>query len=807
MINLKKVETELPKKIKIAWFSNHITMPTGYRVVISNICSRLAKDPLFEIHLLGEGGKERGDVKWKNCTLWGVGNNPNDFMKNTLAIVNRIKPDILMFLEDTFTLGNFGFPLYRFPCRVGMYCPQDGNGIPDMGVEVMRNLDFIVPMSSFSKQVCEREQFKTEEVILHGVDLNTFCPVSEERQKELKVKWGFKPDDYVIFNMGRNSGRKNNQTMIQALFEFLKDKPDNVKAFLHIMHADLKEGNLYSFTKRYMGIETGKDYLGKRIIINDGIKAKLTDSQVAELYKMCDMIISTSIGEGCLLGSQKIVTNKGILPIEKIHMMSKENLFVTTRNGTKQKIVCSSKRKHKGNLYEILVGKINQKLILTPEHKIYVTKRKNKNNKRFVRADSINSDNYLVFPKKMFNNNFFPKKKIRINQVFGDVIKIKDRFYKIQETYNKYLKLTEKRVHHNDFGLPDIEMKDFSKLLGIYLAEGHGTKGECIFSLSSEKDYEMKEFLKYFSNKYSLPLRIRKHNYKKLVNYIMSNNLLNKLLFLFGNKLAKNKEINRVVFEKWSNQDLKNLLKFMWLGDGNLSEKYGFEYSTISEKLALNICEILNRFNIIYSFERNNRKNKSERIKKERCISYRIRILDNRMKKRFFKTIFNKNIKLKDIQNTYFEDKNFFYLPITNIKKIDNFNDYVYDLEVERHGSFCTNVGVVHNSGLLNMEGCACAKPIIHCSYSTLFENLIEERNGIGARGILVDPILHVVSSYNVEHGYVDYKQFTKAMNKVYYDKELAKKLGENGRKFAERYFNWDEMVWNQWIPLFKRNI
>ena len=301
MIKLKKASFKKIEKIKLAWFSNNITMPTGYSRVTREVCSRLAKDPLFEVHLLGEGSNENGTNSWNDCTLWGVGADPNKFMENALKVVNIIKPDVLIFLEDTFTLGNFRFPLFKFPCKVGMYCPQDGNGIPDMGVETLRNLDFIIPMSYFSKGVCEREEFKTEPVIFHGVDLNMFCPISKEEQSKLKVKFGFKPEDFVVFNMGRNSARKNNQSMLQATIEFLKDKPDNVKAFFHIMNPDVKEANLYSFLSRYMGIETGKNYLGNRIIINNkgsNPGKPLSDNDVADLYKMCDMIISTSIGEG-----------------------------------------------------------------------------------------------------------------------------------------------------------------------------------------------------------------------------------------------------------------------------------------------------------------------------------------------------------------------------------------------------------------------------------------------------------------------------------------------------------------------------
>jgi len=298
---LKDVIIPEKKKIRLAWFSNHFSLPTGFSRVTRSVCERLAMDPLFEVHLIAEGSLEKGDAKWHNCTLWGAGNDMNKFMERTAQIVSTIKADVLIFLEDTFTLGNFGFQYIKWPCTVGIYCPMDGKGVPDMGLEVLRNMDFIIPMSNYTKFVCEREEFECENVIHHGVNLNDFCPVSKEKQAELKIKYGFEPTNFIIFNMARNSARKNTQTLIQSLYKFLENKPENVKALLHIMNPDMKESNLYSFTERFMSAETGKNLLGTRIIINSkgsNPNNPLSDSEVAELYQLSDVIVSAALGEG-----------------------------------------------------------------------------------------------------------------------------------------------------------------------------------------------------------------------------------------------------------------------------------------------------------------------------------------------------------------------------------------------------------------------------------------------------------------------------------------------------------------------------
>jgi len=109
--------------------------------------------------------------------------------------------------------------------------------------------------------------------------------------------------------------------------------------------------------------------------------------------------------------------------------------------------------------------------------------------------------------------------------------------------------------------------------------------------------------------------------------------------------------------------------------------------------------------------------------------------------------------------------------------------------------------------GLLMAEAMAAGKCVVHPQYSTPIELLDDESLGVGKRGIVVPSKVDVISSYNVQHGFVDAKDLACAIEEAYSDKDKCDEMGRNGRIFAERYLDWDDLVFNQWIPTIKKNV
>ena len=75
--------------------------------------------------------------------------------------------------------------------------------------------------------------------MVHGVDFERFVDVPRE---EAKVKAGFKPDDYLVVNMNRNSSRKMWETTIKAFLELLQRENMNPRIKLFCGGSSLLQG-------------------------------------------------------------------------------------------------------------------------------------------------------------------------------------------------------------------------------------------------------------------------------------------------------------------------------------------------------------------------------------------------------------------------------------------------------------------------------------------------------------------------------------------------------------------------------------
>lgn len=237
-------KTKNKRKYKVCFYSNSISLATGYAKVLKEITSRLARDPYFEVHLIGENEINTvGPRMWNGCYVWGMGKsvkyeNQASFFPAFMETFSQINPDVLIVLEDSFTLSFQGFMdwslRYRKPCPMIFYLPLDGKWTPTNGIPILRMVDKIVSMAQFTQWAAKEDGFDSD-VIYHGVDLFTFKPITEEKKKELRKKYNIPEDCFLIFNYGRNNMRKSNQRLCYALAEYLKDKdPNKYLSLIHI---------------------------------------------------------------------------------------------------------------------------------------------------------------------------------------------------------------------------------------------------------------------------------------------------------------------------------------------------------------------------------------------------------------------------------------------------------------------------------------------------------------------------------------------------------------------------------------------
>lgn len=292
----------LPKErtipIKVAIMSNGPELPTGYAKVIREIGTRLNADTRFEVVYFNEnyGGPPS---QWNGIPVVGVWNQDmNKIADMVVQAIQMTKPDILFVLEDSFTLKNFGFErLMRLPCKRVFYIPLDGGWTPTTGINILRSMDSIVSMAKFTQDELQKDGFDSE-MIWHGVDLDLFHPVSLTEQQSLKKAFGFDENDFILFNYGRNSLRKNNQTMIETACKYLSTAPSNHKVWLHIMEKEDEHLNLVEYLNRHMAKEYDDSVLSRIIFTDYSHKNPASDQEVAGMIKASDIIFSLTSGEG-----------------------------------------------------------------------------------------------------------------------------------------------------------------------------------------------------------------------------------------------------------------------------------------------------------------------------------------------------------------------------------------------------------------------------------------------------------------------------------------------------------------------------
>ncbi len=294
--------------------------PTGFARVIRSVFSRLIE--YYELHQLAtryDGSAH--DWPW---TLHAASKGQSVYGYDQVAtLVDSLKPALVFLLYDIPFQPPFWAQLRRatFKPPVVMYTPVEAGPIAPEIIEPLEGVARYVIYNEFGRGVIDASladirarrpdfRFPVLDVIAHGVDRDRFFPLPTQlsgpqeaesfeaeaarrltARQQLGIDTPDTRDAFIVLNANRNMPRKRIDLTMQGFAQFARDKPANVKLYLHMATED-SGWNVLLLAKRY-GIFD-------RLIMTraDNVRPTFDDAMMNRLYNACDVGLTTSTGEG-----------------------------------------------------------------------------------------------------------------------------------------------------------------------------------------------------------------------------------------------------------------------------------------------------------------------------------------------------------------------------------------------------------------------------------------------------------------------------------------------------------------------------
>jgi len=277
--------------------------PTGFARVIRSIFEPLREH--YELHQLAtryNGGPH--NYPW---TLHPTGKGEDRYGFDRIApLIAEIQPRIVFLLYDIPFQAPYLERLRKAvpPPKIVFYSPVEAGPIAPEIMQRLGGISRYVVFTEYGRREIEaalrsvREddpafQFPELDVIPHGVATEKFFPLPDkaEARQRMKLDDAEHRDAFIVLNANRNMPRKRIDLTMQGFALFAKDKPANVKLYLHMATEDTG-WNVLILAKRY-GIFD-------RLIMTqaDNSRPTFSDEQINYLYNACDVGINTTTGEG-----------------------------------------------------------------------------------------------------------------------------------------------------------------------------------------------------------------------------------------------------------------------------------------------------------------------------------------------------------------------------------------------------------------------------------------------------------------------------------------------------------------------------
>ncbi len=319
MVDRNKAAREKLRNKTIVIFGSTITQSTGNSKLIYNMSKAFMSKghKVYTIGLEYNGPQIYYDkipvlpgFYCQNCGHAHKGD--NEYLHKIADYMNLFKPDYFICVGDAVTMQQFGMGNLQFRANTKsiMYLTIDSEGafcnereLDNGKKEYVLECDRVISTAQFTKDQLKEWLDIDSDVIYEAIDLNTYHPIDKDKRTELRKKYRFKENDFIIFNSGRNIIRKRLFTLLDGVVKFLCETKDTYLLLNCPCEGVYPDSlNPKDFITRVMKKVYGRDMLEEgRIIFLDrsGLGSnKITEKENAEHYQISDVYATASSGEG-----------------------------------------------------------------------------------------------------------------------------------------------------------------------------------------------------------------------------------------------------------------------------------------------------------------------------------------------------------------------------------------------------------------------------------------------------------------------------------------------------------------------------
>lgn len=293
----------MENKINLLFIGDHV-QPSGFSKVSESIFKFLPKAD-YDLRVIGVN--YQGDPQPLAYPVFPAGLGGDVYGINRIGELTEYwKPDIIFILNDAWIIKNYLVEIKKvfnkkvMP-KIVLYTPVDAEDHDPKWYVDFPLASKIVTYTEFGKKVIEKAAPELIiDIIPHGVDHQDFFDITEVHPEVTKrmIKQEIYPDredfldSFVVLYLGRNQPRKRLDIVIKSFAEFSKNKPENIKLYMHTGIVDYNHINILEMANRCG--------LGERIIVTNTENGAQKEpvALLNMIYNATDLGINCSLGEG-----------------------------------------------------------------------------------------------------------------------------------------------------------------------------------------------------------------------------------------------------------------------------------------------------------------------------------------------------------------------------------------------------------------------------------------------------------------------------------------------------------------------------